>query len=455
MGFLRCAFRCFLVAGCLLAVPPASAADEVDRANRALVIEDVTVSGNTRTSAPLVVRLSGLSAGAPAVPSEIVAAADRLRERRLFRRVEVHTRPGSAPGKLIVVFDIEENRPHVRLGAGYEDLSGWYLIPLQLNLDNLFGKAEELRLSTRFGYRVAGLELTAKRADAGDRLTFRELRLGAHGTQHVYFVDRTEIAHTVEGGELELRLGRRLRGPFGVEVSLASATFEPDSSAEVHHTDERTGATRGDPVPFEDLPEGLRDDLVRRKDARLGLSFVVDSRRGTALETRGVWGRAAGELSVSNRTDFATWLWDLRVYAPLRNGMALAARTRAGAVSPGAPFYERFYLGGLYTVRGYPSQSLSPPSGTARFAAASLELRAPLIGSAARPALTAIVFLDGGIGWDRARALDAGDGAAGFGYGVRARVPFLGQLGLDVGFPLSPSPRDESFHVNGVIGWTF
>jgi outer membrane protein assembly factor BamA len=431
--------------------PGAEATAPTER--RSLVIETIEVQGNTRTSAALVVTLSGLAAGDDASVGTILSAAERLRERRLFRSVDVHTRPGATPGRVTVVFDVVENRPHVRLGAGYEDLSGWYLIPVQLNLDNSFGRAEELRLSTRFGYRVAGVDLTYRKPDPRDPWRFTQVRFSAEGADHIYFDETTEIAHEVSGGRLEFRMGRRLGHSFAAEGWVASAAFEPDSSARVYHTNEDAGLVRGEDVPFEDVPSVLHRDLVRREELRLGLAAIVDTRDGRALATRGVWGRLVGELALSGKSNFGMGLWDLRAYLPLRNGLALAVRTRLGAVTAHAPFYERFYLGGLYTVRGYASQSLSPPNGTRHLASASVELRAPLVGTADRPSLTAITFLDAGLGWNARARIE--DGAAGFGWGVRARVPFLGQLGLDVGIPLSDSPRSESFHVNGVIGWTF
>ena len=70
----------------------------------------------------------------------------------------------------MLVFDVQENRPHLRFGVGYEDFSSWYLLPAQLNADNLTGHGEALRLSARVGYRVAGVDLTLRStADAAAR----------------------------------------------------------------------------------------------------------------------------------------------------------------------------------------------------------------------------------------------------------------------------------------------
>jgi outer membrane translocation and assembly module TamA len=68
--------------------------------------------------------------------------------------------------------------------------------------------------------------------------------------------------------------------------------------------------------------------------------------------------------------------------------------------------------------------------------------------------VTGILFADAGwAGTHGAPRVD--DVAVGIGYGLRVRVPWVQQVGLDVGVPLSPGVLDESFHVNVSLGWTY
>ncbi|MFH1144267.1 MAG: BamA/TamA family outer membrane protein [Candidatus Eisenbacteria bacterium] len=418
------------------------------------MLERIEVEGNHRTAREKVIETAGLREGGSATPAELQSAAERLRAAHLFREVDVHTRPGSGPGHVAVVFRVEENRPHLRLGLGYQDLSGWYLIPLQLNLDNLSGHGERLDLSTRFGYRVQGLALTWRRACLDDPRDFAEIALRGEGSDRIYFLDQAEIVQKIEQAGCDLRAGRALTERLALAGWATYERLDPDSSGEVHHSRETQGLEQGDELPFALLPAEIQAGVAERDQARLGLALVVDSRRGEALRTRGFWGRTFGEVVFSKPGDFRSWQWDLRGYLPLTEAVALAGRSRAGIVSANAPFFERFYLGGLYTVRGHPDHALSPPEGNSRFAALSAELRARWIGPADDPRLTGILFLDYGIGWDDG-TVALGDGASAMGFGVRLRLPWIGRLGLDVGRPLSPSPVDEAFHINGCIGWTF
>jgi outer membrane protein insertion porin family len=419
-----------------------------------LVVERVEFDGNTRTSTGLALTAAGLGVGEPASPCAILAAAERLRGSHLFRDVQVRTRRGSEPGRVVVVFVVRENRPHLRLGLGYEDLSGWYLIPVQLNMDNASGRGEGLSLNTRLGYRVAGLDLTLRRADLQVPRNYWEVRLRGEGQDRVYFLDSTETRHHIDRGALDLRLGRQLARPFSLDAWVSFETTEADSNAEVYRERASQGLQRGDEVAFADLPPEIQRDLRRRPQARLGLALVLDRRSGGGMGTRGLWGRVSGEGVFSEHGDFGSWQWDLRGYLPVARGALLAARTRAGSVSPEAPFYERFYLGGLYTVRGFPSQSLSPPHGNLNFGTGSLELRTSWIGPDSDPRLVGLMFLDAGVGWNRG-APAAGDIAVGAGYGFRLRVPWLGHIGVDVGRPLTSTPVEEAFHLNASLGWTF
>jgi outer membrane protein assembly factor BamA len=275
----------------------------------------------------------------------------------------------------------------------------------------------------------------------------------AHGgsEDRIYFSRGAEIVHRVARGGLTLRVGRPLSGPFAIEGAIGARSADAEPNAEVYRDRDVEGISRGDLVPYDSLATTVRDDVGRRELAEVGLALVVDSRSGRGLAQRGVWGRTRLAGVFGDSTDFSRAEGDVRVYVPIFAQGQLALRARGGSVTREAPFYERYYAGGLYTVRGYPSQSLTPPGGDLCLVTGSIELRGALIGDAERPRLAAIAFLDVAATW----SAGAPKGAGGLGYGVRVRVPWLGYVGLDVGLPLDDSILGEAFHVNGSLGWTF
>lgn len=434
--------------------PPVRAQEAEPPGDPAFIIEAVEIAGNTRTSAAIATRVAGLEPGTTTSIQEILSSAERLRESQIFSKVKIHTRPGNAPGRVIVVFDVEETRPHFRLGMGYEDFSGWYLIPIQLNLDNLIGHGERFRISTRLGYRVAGLVAEYRHPIGRERTTFWEATLRAEGQDRIYYHDRTEFRHGIERSGLDLRLQHSLHPALSLETWGSIERVRADSSARVYRTSESEDRDQGDEIPFEELPAGIARDLDRGHFPRIGLALNLNARSGGNLLGRGFAGRASGEWIATDEDPFALADFEVRAYRPLPANLQIAARLSYAVASRGAPFYERSYLGGLYTVRGYPSQSLSPPDGDLSMAVLSLELRGPIIGSAENPRLAGLLFVDGGAGWSSGGIAEENT-AAGVGYGLRWRLPWVGRLGLDVAHPLSAAPVEEGFHVNLSLGWSF
>ena len=420
-----------------------------------LVIERIEIEGNRRTSREVVLGAIPLAPGDVADPAGILEAAEQLGKSTLFRSAKAHTRPGSEPGRVVVVFEVEESRPHLRFGAGFEDLSGWYLIPGELNLDNLTGRGEALRVGFRLGYRLASLDVGLR-----SRLPFGwrghgELGLSVQALDRVYFLEGTEIDQRVAReprvhGGLDVPLGAR----WTVTARAAYEHVDVDSSATVYQDREILGRSRGDPVPFESLPPGIQEDAGAQDQGRFQLALALDTRQGPDLTQRGVWGRLQTEAVASSREPFAGLDAEARAFFPVARGALLAGRVRAAAVTEGAPFFERHSLGGLYSVRGFPSQSLSPPEGDRALVVASAEARTLWVGTPERAIVTGLLFLDAGIGWGDAPN-DRGTLEAGAGYGWRIGIPWIQQLGIDVGFPLTDSPVDEAFHVNVSLWWTF
>lgn len=436
------------------ATAPADSGSVTAAAVRELVIERIEVEGNTRTAAAIIEAVAGITAGDQATSDAILSATDRLRRSQLVRAVDVHTRQGSAPGRVVIVWTVQERRPQLRLGLGFQNLAGWYLIPVQLNLDNITGHSERFDLSLRFGFRVVGLVGRYRRPSLQDSRHFWEVAARVEGLTRLYYVTDTQVRQEVDRGGLDLRLGRPLSRRWAVEGWLSQETVNADSTAEVDSDRPILGLEKGREIPYEDLPPGIQKDVGQRPQTRFGLSLGLDTRRGRSFATRGLWGRTLGEVVLSREGSFVGWQWDLRGYAPLGRGLMVAARTRAAIVSREAPFYERFYLGGLYTVRGYPDQSLSPPGGNLRAATASVELRSLWIGPPRDPRLVGFLFLDMGVGWDDGGP-DLDQGAASIGYGLNVGLPWIDRLGVNVGIPLSPSPVNEAFRIDLAIGWTY
>ncbi|MCG2677156.1 outer membrane protein assembly factor, partial [bacterium] len=116
---------------------------------------------------------------------------------------------------------------------------------------------------------------------------------------------------------------------------------------------------------------------------------------------------------------------------------------RAGYVeefddSTHVPIFERFYVGGADTVRGWKYADIGPkaangdPIGGVKMAVANLEWRFPIYRR-----LKGVIFIDGGNTWARGSNPDLGDIEGGYGAGIRFHTP-MGLLRFDYGKPIDP-----------------
>lgn len=437
------------------ASPPAA---EATANPRQLRLAGVELVGATRTTLATVYRRLPLEPGQAIDQAQLVAAVDELRASGLFRSVAFYTRPGQERGELVLVLEVVEHRLDLRWAAGNTSLDGWYLVPVMVAADNAFGDGGNLDLRWRAGLRHDALALRYERTGTGDGRGFWSAELAAGGTERPYFAGGVEYRHRVEDSGLALAFGRHLGERQLVEFGGDLRTVEVSDHA-VAHTRSLDGTIDfGQEIPAEELPPAIAATVGRHGRASAYLDWQYDSRATTlraGSPTGGAWGRVKGALVFQeDQAGHASLELDLRRFRNVSGGV-LAARVHAAWVGDKAPFHDRLYLGGMYSVRGFPTAGLSAPAGDTWLWSGSLEYRSAILGDARGTKLAGVLFADAGA----AGASDADDPypdiAVGVGYGLRMRVKWLDWVGLDVGFPLTERPLDMRFQAHASIGWSF
>jgi outer membrane protein insertion porin family len=236
-----------------------------------------------------------------------------------------------------------------------------------------------------------------------------------------------------------------------LSFGLRAEAVEPDSSfRDVDRDEDRR---------FDDLPQFMKPEIRRTTLTGFVVRIVRDTR------DLAMWPRAGSFVYLSIEANntilggdelFTRMELDARRHVGLGGWRSVSARVNAGITSRGAPYFDRFYIGGIHSIRGFRELSLSPASGHDGFWTASAELRVPLSGSGRDvPRLTGLLFVDAGQGWLRDVPLDTSTIEAAFGYGFRLRLPWVGILGLDVGIPVSDGTTGEIYRVHGSLGFSF
>ncbi|HEX8342242.1 MAG TPA: BamA/TamA family outer membrane protein [Tepidisphaeraceae bacterium] len=134
----------------------------------------------------------------------------------------------------------------------------------------------------------------------------------------------------------------------------------------------------------------------------------------------------------------------------------LALHADAGYIAGDAPFFERFYAGGINSVRGFAFRGITPRDGPdddrvgGDFSfTASAELSFPLV----EEVLRGVVFTDvGSVEED----FEYGTIRSAVGAGLRITLPLLGQvpIAIDFAYPLTEDDEDDTQLISFSLGFT-
>lgn len=409
--------------------------------NQALLIERIEIQGTTKTRHSVIHRYLTMKIGDEITPELIAQNYDALAATNFFKRVDFSSKPGSAPGKVIVVIEVVERFwPWLELAGGFSELEGWYIIPLGVRFDNFFGRGDLGGARFLIADRTGGFYLHYRHPQVFKSAFDLQMELGGTTQRFIHYVEGREVLHEVENGEARIAfigtrgLARRLSTGFQFNQ------WRPESEAVFTDNDST----------FQLTPPPPAAQLAQKKINRVFVRLQEDTRDDRLFPRRGVWGAldfALADSALGSEVNFTSLTFDGRVYAPLgRNTLAL--HLKAARVSAAAPFYERHYLGGAYSLRGFAERSLTPLGWGTELLLGQAELRFPVAGNMQRPSMSATLFFDIG-------SLKTPKGAHDFtsaaGFGFRVKVAVIGLLRCDFAYPLDRD--DYRFHI--ALGQTF
>ncbi|WP_313616139.1 outer membrane protein assembly factor BamA [Agrobacterium sp.] len=122
----------------------------VDQGERAYV-ERIEIRGNTRTRDYVIRREFDISEGDAFNQTVVTAAKRRLEALGYFGNVNVSTAPGSAPDRVVIVVDVEDQPTgSFGIGAGYSESDG-VLLEASVEEKNFLGRGQFIRLAVGAG----------------------------------------------------------------------------------------------------------------------------------------------------------------------------------------------------------------------------------------------------------------------------------------------------------------
>jgi outer membrane protein insertion porin family/translocation and assembly module TamA len=416
------------------------------------VFGDVEVSGTHEVDPDVVRKEVAFKAGDPFKQSLVEQTRANIVALRIFRSVRIEEDKSEDP-KVAVRIRVTEGPWHeVRLGVGYDTeeqirgLASWRDY-------NFYGGGRQLGFSARASLirRIIAADFLQPHFP-GQRDRVRLIASEQQEEEDAYTNDRSRLSPRFEWGAT-----RTL-------VPYAFYRIEYDSLSSVK---ERVRLLHPGIAPPNTVLSGLGFGVDWNH-----VDDLLDPKRGWVANAsvEPVGGFLGGDVA------FVRAVAEGRYYQPLPEDLIAAFRLRLGSAKPFAgtkeiPLFERFYAGGINSVRGYERWHVgradtfvsdishnvvghrvaaeSEPIGGRSVVEASFELRHPITRS-----LDGAVFLDAGQisldSWD----FPIDDLQYGAGFGVRYKSP-VGPLRLDLGFPNDPPPGDPFWQVHVSIGQAF
>jgi len=387
------------------------------------IIGTFRVEGNKETKERIIMREVTQKPGEVFDSKRMGADMRRIFNLNYFENIDLRfdTTRDPAKERVDIIIDLKEKSTgNVNVGAGYnsqDKLVGTFSI----KKDNLFGIGESMNFDLQFG--LSGLLLF--RIDWSDPWIGpdrQSLGISAFNTRVNQFFAIPAYLESRKG--FEITLGRPLFGDPVTTPWRGALSYRFEYVSILDSVDFVT--------PHPELTLSHRDGAFDR-NAGIGAALSYDTRDVITDPRTGWFGHGVIEPKgwiLGGDVNFTRLSLDLRKYIPLPF-FTLAFQGRTSLSKGLVPIYERFYSGGLNTIRGWPENGFF--SGN-HYAIGSIELRFPIF----KPYLTGALFYDVGEFWDS--AFDTGLLRSGFGPGVRINTP-LGPLRLDYGFSLKMSPQ--------------
>jgi outer membrane protein insertion porin family len=194
------------------------------------------------------------------------------------------------------------------------------------------------------------------------------------------------------------------------------------------------------------VPQAILDETGDHLYQRLGATLAYDTRNSVELPNHGQRTEFSTEISAGDKTYYKMDVKSDWFFPGLFKGHVIEATGRAGVaegLSGGdVPFYDRYYLGGLYSLRGFQYRDIAPrqpgfsePIGGDTMWFGSLEYSLPIFEKDNGLGVRVAAFFDVGSVSAQPYSL-SGDYDDNWGLGIHLNIPRLGPLRLEYGVPI-------------------
>ncbi len=393
---------------------------------RVAYIEEVLIQGNLETKEKVIRRELEVQTGDQVDLSKIYRSQEKVWNLGFFDEPpRFEFLPGGKEDRLKLLFTVKErqNTGELSLGAGFSVIDG-FTGTFSVTKHNFMGNGQRISASAEYGGFRRAVDVSFLEPWLFDSDT--SFSIGGFYSQRAYFTDYKELSYGTN-----VRLGHSLDKEkfwrLWTSYRLAFTDIFDVATTASREIQNSRGERTVSSVPLE-LVFDSRDSIF--------FNTTKGARYSLGVEVAGLGGNLF----------FNRHIFDASLYLQTIPQWVVAFHTRMGYVTgygstPNVPFFERFFMGGTDTVRGYAERSVGPVDSTG-FAVggrlswvANLEYRIPIV----ERVFYLVSFMDVGGLWDRAEDARVEDLASGAGLGIRVVIPNTTLIiRLDYGFGFNP-----------------
>lgn len=351
-----------------------------------IYIERINVIGNIRTEDYVIRRDFRLAEGDAYNKLMVDQARQRLVNLGFFKQVKVNREPGSAPDRVILTVELEEQSTgEVSFAAGYSSNDG-IIGEIAYTERNLMGRGQYLRVRLSGGFESGQFDI----AFTEPRFLDKNISAGIDAFHK-------ETDYEDEAGYNNRKTGAGVRLGFALDDNLwfnNSYTFTRDEVFDVEN----------------DASEAVKEIEGTANISSYGYSLVYDTRNNRQNPSRGIYVNWSQDIAgLGGDVNYIRSVAEARAYYPIYKRVTLVGRVIGGNITgwgdEDVRLVDAFYKGGE-TIRGFDSAGLGPRDahtddalGGTNFYAGTVEVRFPIPFLPDELGFGGAVFADAGSVW--------------------------------------------------------
>jgi len=393
----------------------------------------IEVSGNTKTRDKVIRREIKLDEGDIFNSALLKRSYERINNLNFFETIEIIPKP--RPEEKMVDLNIkvkEKPTGFLSVGGGYSSIDGVIGI-VDLTQGNLFGKGQFIKIRGELGGKSSYYDISFRDPWFMDREIAFSTTIYNSYREYIQYEKRA-VGFGFSFGKV---LSEYVRGDIAYRIERATINNVSEDASIIIKEQEGTKVT-----------SSITPSIAR--DTR---DYFFDPTRGSKNSLYLTYAGIGGDNYFVKSGIDSAWFFPIgKTTAMLRGRFGYAS----GVFEKEVPLYERFYVGGLYTVRGLGFGEAGPrdpktgdPLGGTEELIFNAEYIFPIISDIR---LKGVVFFDVGNAYENFKHFGTLRYTSGM--GVRWISP-MGPIRLEWGYNLKRKPREDSSRFEFAFGTLF